>query len=90
MKIRAIDKSRKALEIQHGGFIYLTSYDVIVARAKVKRGSTGTMASLTLDKNYHDYSKTTMNHLKLWTGLNTSQRRDKIKAGTIKLQDLNK
>ena len=68
--------------IEDGGKTVFQSYDTIIA---VKKNG-----KITLDKNYWDYSATTSKYRNKFTGLNTEETRKAIKAGEIKLENLNK
>ena len=66
--------------------VYFQSYDSIIA--KKQRGFLG---KTTLDKNYWDYSQTTLKYLKSFLGTDKSKKeieRD-IKQGVYKLSNLN-
>lgn len=67
-------------------YIYFQSYSTIIA--KKQRGFLG---KITLDKNYWDYSRTTLKYLKSFLDTNKSKKeieRD-IKTGVYKLSNLN-
>jgi len=73
-------------EIHTDKYIYFQSYSTIIA--KKQRGFLG---KTTLDKNYWDYSRTTLKYLKSFLGTDKSKReieRD-IKTGVYKLSNLN-
>lgn len=66
--------------------VYFQSYDSIIA--KKQRGFLG---KTTLDKNFWDYSRTTLKYLKSFLGTDKSKKeieRD-IKQGVYKLSNLN-
>ena len=67
-------------------YIYFQSYSTIIA--KKQRGFLG---KTTLDKNYWDYSRTTLKYLKSFLGTNKSKREleKDIKQGVYKLTNLN-
>ena len=65
------------------GFVYLQSYNSIVARIKGDR--------VVLDRDKWDYSVTTLRYLNIFLGGQTAKEtRAMIKNGTIKLANLNK
>lgn len=64
------------------GTRYFQSYESMIAKVK---GET-----ITLDKNYWDYSRTTSKYRNEFLGMNTGEIKAAIEAGEIKLKDLNK
>ena len=58
-------------EIYTDKYIYFQSYSTIIA--KKQRGFLG---KTTLDKNYWDYSRTTLKYLKSFLGTDTKQERN--------------
>lgn len=68
--------------IEDGGKTYFQSYDTIIA---VKKNG-----KITLDENCWNFSRTTSKYRNEFTGLNTEETKKAIKAGKIKLENLNK
>ena len=67
-------------------YVYFQSYQSIIARTE-----RGYLGKPTLDKNYLDYSKTTLRFLKLFLGTNKTKKEieQDIKSGVYKLTNLN-
>ena len=67
-------------------YVYFQSYQSIIARTE-----RGYLGKTTLDKNYWDYSKTTLRFLKLFLGTNKTKKEieQNIKSGVYKLTNLN-
>jgi len=74
-------------EIETPKEIIFQSYGTIIA--KKERGFLG---SVTLDKNYWDYSRTTLKYLKQFLGNNLSKQEieNRIKQGMYKTKNLNR
>ena len=74
-------------EIYTSKYILFQSYGTMIA--KTERGF---MGKTTLDKNFWDYSKTTLRFLKLFLGTNKTKKEIEadIKSGVYKLSNLNK
>ena len=68
--------------IEHNGVTYFQSYNVIVA--KKSKGKT------ILDKDYHDYSRTTIKYRNMFLGMLSASVNKAIKEGKITLGKLNK
>ena len=68
--------------IEHNGITYFQSYNVIVA--KKSKGKT------ILDKDYHEYSRTTIKYRNMFLGLPSSSVNEAIRDGKITLGKLNK
>lgn len=68
-------------------YVYFQSYQTIIA--KRERGFLG---KTTLDRNYWDYSRTTLKYLKTFLAINKSKKEIEkdIKTGVYKLARLNK
>lgn len=73
-------------EIYTNKYIYFQSYRTIIARKQ-----RGFLGKTTLDKNYWDYSRTTLKYLKSFLGTNKSKKEIEkdIKTGIYKLSNLN-
>ena len=68
--------------IEHNGVTYFQSYNVIVA--KKSKGKT------ILDKDYHEYSRTTIKYRNMFLGLSSASVNEAIRDGKITLGKLNK
>ena len=68
--------------IEHNGVTYFQSYDVIVA--KKSKGNT------ILDKDYYEYSRTTIKYRNMFLGLLSASVKEAIRDGKITLGKLNK
>ena len=68
--------------IEHNGVTYFQSYNVIIA--KKSKGKT------ILDKDYHEYSSTTIKYRNNFLGLSSASVKEAIKEGKITLGKLNK
>lgn len=68
--------------IEHRGVTYFQSYNVIVA--KKAKGKT------ILDKDYYDYSRTTIKYRNMFLGMLAASVNKAIKEGKITLGKLNK
>lgn len=68
--------------IDDDGNRFFQSYDSIVAKIDCQ-------GEITLDKNYYDYSRTTIKYRNQFLGMSTKQVNDWIQAGKIVLVDLN-
>ena len=68
--------------IEHNGITYFQSYDVIVA--KKSKGK------IILDKDYHEYSRTTIKYRNMFLGMLSASVNEAIKEGKITLGKLNK
>lgn len=68
-------------------YVYFQSYSTIIAKKQI-----GFFGKTTLDKNYWDYSRTTLKYLKSFLGTYESKKEIEtdIKAGVYKLSNLNK
>ncbi|NCA93474.1 hypothetical protein EOM82_09680 [bacterium] len=67
--------------IYTGSAVYFQSYKTIIA--KIENGKT------TLDQDRWNYSKTTSKYRNIFLGLDTEETKRRIKAGEIKLKNLN-
>ena len=67
-------------------YIYFQSYSTIIARKQ-----RGFLGKTTLDKNFWDYSRTTLKYLKSFLDTNKSKKEIEkdIKTGVYKLANLN-
>lgn len=86
-----IVKNQYKGKIQHANSItwYFQSYDSMIAKFTTKN------QKLYLDKNYWDYSRTTLKYLKEFLSdfignISTDEIRNKIKTKEIRLTNLNK
>ena len=79
MKVTILNANSCEISTEKGTF--LQSYNVVVAGY--------INGVLHLDKEYHNYSKTTSKHITQWTGLSSAERTKGIKDGSILLSDLN-
>ena len=68
--------------IEHNGITYFQSYDVIVA--KKSKGK------IILDKDYYEYSRTTIKYRNMFLGLLSASVKEAIRDGKITLGKLNK
>ena len=68
--------------IEHNGVTYFQSYGVIVA--KKSKGKT------ILDKDYYEYSRTTIKYRNMFLGLLSASVKEAIRDGKITLGKLNK
>ena len=68
--------------IEHNGVTYFQSYDVIVA--KKSKGK------IILDKDYYEYSRTTIKYRNMFLGLLSVSVKEAIRDGKITLGKLNK
>ena len=68
--------------IEHNGVTYFQSYDVIVA--KKSKGK------IILDKDYYEYSRTTIKYRNMFLGLLSASVKEAIRDGKITLGKLNK
>ena len=68
--------------IEHNGVSYFQSYDVIVA--KKSKGK------IILDKDYYEYSRTTIKYRNRFLGLLSASVKEAIRDGKITLGKLNK
>ena len=68
--------------IEHNGVTYFQSYDVIVA--KKSKGK------IILDKDYYEYSRTTIKYRNRFLGLLSASVKEAIRDGKITLGKLNK
>ena len=68
--------------IEHNGVSYFQSYDVIVA--KKSKGK------IILDKDYYEYSRTTIKYRNRFLGLLSVSVKEAIRDGKITLGKLNK
>lgn len=73
-------------EIYTNKYIFFQSYSTIIAKKQ-----RGFMGKTTLDKNYWDYSRTTLKYLKSFLSTNKSKKEIEkdIKQGVYKLSNLN-
>lgn len=73
-------------EIHTKKYVYFQSYQTIIARTQK-----GFLGKTTLDKNYWDYSATTLKYLKSFLGTHKSKKEIEkdIKTGVYKLSNLN-
>ena len=80
MKVTSLANNQYVIE--HNGVTYFQSYDVIVA--KKSRGK------IILDKDYYEYSRTTIKYRNMFLGLLSASVNDAIKGGKITLGKLNR
>ena len=80
MKVTSLANNQYVIE--HNGVTYFQSYDVIVA--KKSRGK------IILDKDYYDYSRTTIKYRNMFLGLLSASVKEAIRDGKITLGKLNK
>ena len=73
-------------EIYTDKYVYFQSYQSIIARTE-----RGFLGKTILDKNYWDYSRTTLKFLKLFLGTTKTKKEIEtdIKTGVYKLSNLN-
>ena len=80
--MKVISMANNQYIIEHNGVTYFQSYDVIVA--KKSKGKT------TLDKDYYNYSRTTIKYRNMFLVMLSASVNDAIKEGKITLGKLNK
>ena len=80
MKVTSLANNQYVIE--HNGVTYFQSYDVIVA--KKSRGK------IILDKDYYEYSRTTIKYRNMFLGLLSVSVKEAIRDGKITLGKLNK
>ena len=80
--MKVITMANNQYIIEHNGVTYFQSYDVIVA--KKSKGKT------ILDKDYYEYSRTTIKYRNRFLGLLSASVKEAIRDGKITLGKLNK
>lgn len=80
MKVTSLANNQYVIE--HNGVTYFQSYDVIVA--KKSKGK------IILDKDYYEYSRTTIKYRNMFLGLLSASVKEAIRDGKITLGKLNK
>lgn len=66
---------------------FFQSYDSVIAH--INYGDFNTEASVTLDKQYWDYSRTTGKYRNQWLGESKAETERNIRSGEYKLANLN-